>query len=189
MRTVGRKTAVAVAALAVAAVGVGGLSGCSSDGGTSSSQVTSDPNASNQQDAVFANQTIALNEQLAVLTDVLSVKTEDPTVAAEVEALGRQARERVALAQGWLQIWGRGVSEASDPPGLLSGRQITAITVANGPKLASLVDDAVTQYLAATIAVSDAELSGGVNSDAREFAQQVKDSAASDLAALTAAAS
>jgi hypothetical protein len=33
--------------------------------------------------------------------------------------------------------------------------------------------------------VSDAELASGVNPDAREFAQAVKDSAASDLAVLT----
>lgn len=188
MRTVGRKAAVAASAIAIAGLGMGVLGACGSGSGAgsaASSQVTSNPNANNQQDAVFANQTIALNEQLVVLTDVLSVKAKNSVVAGKIEDLGRVARERSVLAEGWLVSWGRSNSEAPDPAGLLSSRQITAITVATGSNLASVVDAGVTQYLATTIGVSDAELASGVNPDAREFAQAVKDSAASDLAVLT----
>jgi uncharacterized protein (DUF305 family) len=186
MRTVGRKAAVAASAIAIAGLGMGVLGACGSGSSSdASSQVTSNPNANNQQDAIFANQTIVLNEQLVVLTDVLSAKAKNSAVAAKIEDLGRVARERIVLADGWLVSWGRSNSEAPDPAGLLSARQITAVTVATGSNLASAVDAAVTQYLAATIGVSDAELASGVNPDAREFAQAVKDSAASDLAVLT----
>jgi len=180
--------AVAASAVAIAGLGMGVLGACSSDSSSSSSssQVTENPNANNQQDAVFANQTIALNEQIVVVTDVLSVKADD-AAAVRFEELGRIAQERSALAQGWLVSWGRATSEAPDPPGLLSTRQITAITVASGSKLATEVKKAAAQLSAATIAMSDAELAGGVNPDAREFAQTVKDSAESELAVLTGA--
>lgn len=188
MRTVGRKAAVAASAIAIAGLGMGVLGACGSGSGAgsaASSQVTSNPNANNQQDAIFANQTIALNEQLVELTDVLSSKALSPAVAAKIEDLGRAAQERLVLAQGWLVSWGRSNSEAPDPAGLLSVRQVTVIADATRGDLATAVDAAVTQYLAATIGVSDAELATGVNPDAREFAQAVKDTAASDLAVLT----
>jgi uncharacterized protein (DUF305 family) len=187
MRTVGRKAAITASAIAIAGLGMGVLGACSSGSSSdSTSQVTGNPNANNQQDSVFANQTISLNEQLITLTDVLSAKTDDDPTATELEGLGRTANERIVLASGWLTSWGRSNSEAPDPPGMLTGRQVTAITVANGEKLKTLVTNAVEEHLAGVIAVSDAELADGVNPAAREFAEKLKADAEAELAPLLA---
>jgi len=190
MRTVGRKAAVAACSLAIAGLGVGVLGACSSgSSGGSGSQVSSNPMANNQQDSIFANQTISLNEQLVSLTDILTAKTDDEATATALEGLGRTANERIVLANGWLISWGRSNSEAPDPPGMLTGRQIEAITVANGQKLQTLVSQAVEEHLAGVIAVSDAELADGVNPAAREFAEKLKADAEAELAPMLAVTS
>lgn len=133
MRTVGRQAAITASAIAIAGLGMGVLGACSSGSSSdSTSQVPGNPNANNQQDSVFANQTVSLNEQLITLTDVLSAKTDDDAIATELEGLGRTANERIELASGWLTSWGRSNSGAPDPPVMLTGRQVTAIRVANG---------------------------------------------------------
>ncbi len=190
MRTIGSKAAVTVAAIALAGLGMGVLGACSSGSPTdpNSSQQTSNPNENNQQDAVFANQTIALNEQVVTLTDILTAKTEEEDTALALEEVARTANERIVLAHGWLTSWGRSNSEAPDPPGMLTGRQITAITVSNGAKLEALVEQAVGEHLTGVIAVSAAELAEGVNPAAREFAEQLKADAETELEPLLAAA-
>jgi len=190
MRTFGRKTAIAAAALAIAGLGMGVLGACSSGTSSdSSSQVTGNPNANNQQDAVFANQTIDLNEQVITLTDILTAKTDDEATAADLERLSRTANERIVLVNSWLTSWGRSNSEAAEPPGILTARQITAVTIANGNKLNALVAQAAQEHLAGVIAVSDAEIADGVNPAARDFAEKVKADAEAELAPLLAVSS
>ncbi len=175
------------AAIGVLAAGLVALGGCSSSpGGQASSSASSTTNvtSNNQQDAVFASQLIELNEQLVTITDIISAKTDDPTVAAKLDDLARTANERIVLAKGWLKLWGRTAVQAPPAPGLLTERQQDALIDSSGAALTAAIASVTQSQLQGTLAISQAELAGGENSSAKQVAQKLADQSATELAIL-----
>lgn len=175
------------AAIGVLAAGLVALGGCSSSpGGQASSSASSTTNvtSNNQQDAVFASQLIELNEQLVTITDIISAKTDDPTVAAKLDDLARTANERIVLAKGWLRLWGRTAVQAPPPPGILTEQQQDALIDSSGAVLASAIASATKSQLEGTLAISQAETAGGENTAAKQVAQKLVDQSQAELAVL-----
>jgi len=162
-----------VRAVVIAVLAVGMLVSCSSgrDGANSSS--TSVLTTANQQDAVFAAQLIELSEQLVAITDILSAKTDDPTALANLAKLERIANERIILAKGWLQRWGRTAVEAPVAPGTLTEQQLDLLIESNGTKLAAAIASAAESQLEGTLEISEAEVAHGENTSAKQVAQQL----------------
>ena len=176
------------AAIGVLAAGLVALGGCSSSpGGQASSPASSTTNvtSNNQQDAVFASQLIELNEQLVTITDIISAKTDDPTVAAKLDDLARTANERIVLAKGWLKLWGRTAVQAPPAPGLLTERQQDALIDSSGAALTAAIASVTQSQLQGTRTISQAEVATGENSSAKQVAQKVlADQSAAELAVL-----
>lgn len=178
-------TSFTLLAVAAAAASIVGVTGCSSAGGGQSPNSSASVSVSaNQQDAVFAKQLIELNEQLVSITDILSAKTDDPTALANLSELERIANERVILAKGWLQRWGRTAVEAPAAPGILTEQQLDLLIESNGKKLAAAVESVTQSQLEGTLEISEAEVSRGENTAAKQVAQQLIDQSRLELAVL-----
>ncbi|MGB3676951.1 MAG: hypothetical protein WA988_21175 [Candidatus Nanopelagicales bacterium] len=175
------KTAVAVVAVVAA---LGGLAACSSSSTDTPEAPASATTSANQQDAVFAKQLVELNEQLVSITDILSAKTDDPKALANLSELERIANERVILAKGWLQRWGRTAVEAPVAPGILTEQQLDLLIESNGKKLAAAIESVTQSQLEGTLEISQAEVSLGENTAAKQVAQQLIDQSKLELAVL-----
>lgn len=173
---------IGVAALGLA---VAGLAACSS---ASSDQPSTSPTAvvatTNQQDAIFAKQLIELNEQLVAITDILSAKTDDPKALANLAELERIANERIILAKGWLQRWGRTAVEAPEAPRTLTEKQLDLLIESNGTKLAEAIASAAESQLEGTLEISEAEVARGENTSAKQVAQQLIEQTKTELSIL-----
>lgn len=169
---------------AVTALTLAGLSGCSSP--TSEPQPTSSAvvTTTNQQDAVFAAQLIELNEQLVAITDILSAKTDDPKALANLAELERIANERIILAKGWLQRWGRTAVEAPEAPGTLTEQQLDLLIESDGTKLAAAIASAAESQIEGTREISEAEVARGENTSAKQVAQQLIEQTQTELSIL-----
>lgn len=169
---------------AVMLVGVG-LAACSSSSiDQPSPSVATAVTTTNQQDAVFAAQLIELNEQLVAITDILSAKTDDPKALANLAELERIANERIILAKGWLQRWGRTAVEAPEAPGTLTEKQLDLLIESNGTKLAAAIASAAESQLDGTLEISETEVSRGENTSAKQVAQQLIDQTKAELSIL-----
>lgn len=181
-RNLRHQVSVGAAALALA---VGGLAACSS-----SSTDAPSPNptvavtTTNQQDAVFAKQLIELNEQLVAITDILSAKTDDPKALANLAELERIANERIILAKGWLQRWGRTAVEAPEAPGTLTEQQLDLLIESDGTKLAAAIASAAESQIEGTREISEAEVARGENTSAKQVAQQLIEQTQTELSIL-----
>ena len=171
-------------AAAVMLVGVS-LAACSSSSiNQPSPSVTAAVTTTNQQDAVFAAQLIELNEQLVGITDILSAKTDDPKALADLAKLERIANERIILAKGWLQRWGRTAVEAPEAPGTLTEQQLDLLIESDGTKLAAAIASAAESQLDGTLEISEAEVARGENTSAKQVAQQLIDQTQTELSIL-----
>ena len=173
---------IGAAVFALAVVGLGACSASSTD--ESSTNPTEVVTTTNQQDAVFAAQLIELNEQLVAITDILSAKTDDPKVLADLAKLERIANERIILAKGWLQRWGRTAVEAPEAPGTLTEQQLDLLIESNGAKLAAAIASAAESQLDGTLEISEAEVARGENTSAKQVAQQLIDQTQTELSIL-----
>ncbi len=188
---------VSLVAVAVASILAGGLltaCGSGAAGGPSGSATSSttpgssSTNSHNQQDVTFATQLIELNEQVATMAKIAIAKTDNPQIGQGLEALVRSANERAALGYSWLKAWNQVDAVVAPAPGLLTSDQITDLTVSVGQNFKSALDTAVQYHLdKGVVAISRAELDGGINVDARRVAQGLIETAASELAALRSA--
>ena len=166
-------------------MGLASVSACTSAGETNPSRTSSAiVTTTNQQDAVFAAQLIELNEQLIAITDILSAKTDDPKALANLAKLERIANERIILAKGWLQRWGRTAVEAPEAPGTLTEQQLDLLIESNGAKLAAAIASAAESQLDGTLEISEAEVSRGENTSAKQVAQQLIDQTRTELSIL-----
>lgn len=175
------KTVVVVAAVVAA---LGSLGACSSASTDTPTAPTSRTVTANQQDAVFAKQLIELNEQLVSITDILSAKTDDPKALANLAELERIANERIILAKGWLQRWGRTAVEAPVAPGILTEQQLDLLIESNGKQLAAAIETVTQSQLEGTLEISEAEVSRGENTAAKQVAQQLIERCKLELAVL-----
>ena len=176
---------IGAAVFALAVVGLGACSASSTD--ESSTNPTEVVTTTNQQDAVFAAQLIELNEQLVSIADILGAKTDDPKVAAKLAEVERIANERIILAKGWLKRWGRTAVEAPPAPGLLTEAQLDALIESNGADLAKAIASVTESQLNGTLEISEAEVEGGENSNAKQVAQQLVEKTEAELAVLALA--
>lgn len=183
--TLRRRITTAAAAVSLTAVGLAGCSSSTTDQPSPNS--TAVVTTTNQQDAVFAAQLIELNEQLVSIADILGAKTDDPKVAAKLAEVERIANERIILAKGWLKRWGRTAVEAPPAPGLLTEAQLDALIESNGADLAKAIASVTESQLSGTLEISEAEVEGGENSNAKQVAQQLVEKTEAELAVLALA--
>jgi len=181
-RTLRHRITVAAAAVTLAAVGLAACSSSATDQPSPNS--TAAVTSTNQQDAVFAAQLIQLNEQLIAITDILSAKTDDPKALANLAKLERIANERIILAKGWLQRWGRTAVEAPEAPGTLTEQQLDLLIESNGTKLAAAIASAAESQIEGTLEISEAEVARGENTSAKQVAQQLIDQTQTELSIL-----
>ena len=178
------KRVLIVCIAAAATISLAGLSGCSSTGSDPQPNSTSVVTTTNQQDAVFAAQLIELNEQLIAITDILSAKTDDPKSLANLAKLERVANERIILAKGWLQRWGRTAVEAPEAPGTLTEQQLDLLIESDGTKLAAAIASAAESQIEGTREISEAEVARGENTSAKQVAQQLIEQTQTELSIL-----
>ncbi len=165
----------------LAALGLFALAGCASWGASGPESPSAVITSANQQDAVFAKQLIELNEQLVTIADVLIGKTDNSEVAAGLTELVRTGNERIVLAKGWLQTWGRTAVNAPPAPGILTDAQADALIDNNGPALLKAAKAAVESQLNGTLQISEAEVAGGQYGAATALATQLKAKSSAEL--------
>ena len=159
--------------IALLIAGVWVLAACTLPSGSPQPDTSVGATTANQQDAIFATQLIELNEQLVAITDILAGKTDDVQTSTNLAELERVANERIILAKGWLQRWGRTAVEAPEPPGTLTEKQLDVLVESNGPKLAAGIASAASSQLNGAREISESEVAGGENSRAKQVAEQL----------------
>jgi len=196
--------------VAVLAVAIGALSGCSTGSGQSDqssasgavpeSSATSESSESsetghNDQDIAFAQMMIPHHQQAIEMSDTLLAKdgVDEDVVQLATDIEAAQSPE-IETMQGWLDQWGAPSMDAmsgdshdtgmSDDDTMMSQEDMDALAAASGEDASALYLEQMIQHHLSAVDMAYEEINDGMNSDAVALAHSIVDSQSDEISTM-----
>jgi uncharacterized protein (DUF305 family) len=145
-----------------------------------------DPNRTretpNSADVDYMTMMIPHHQQAILMTDLVAAKTSDEQVRAIAGRIAVTQDAEIQLISDWLTKYGKpvpgsaehsGHGEHASMPGMATPEQLNALRAANGSEFDKLFLSLMITHHQGALTMAEGQLSGGVETKAQEFAQDV----------------
>lgn len=189
-RLVPAMLAVAILVPACSGSGSGSVqSGASATPSTSASQ-PAQPAAHNAADTAFAQNMIPHHQQAVDMAMTVLNKGADEKVHALAQRIALAQQPEIELMTGWLKAWGEPTMSAGHDmaamPGMMSDEQMRRFQAASGAALDRMFLSMMIEHHQGAVTMAETELRDGLNAEAKQLAQRIKDSQTKEIAEMRA---
>jgi uncharacterized protein (DUF305 family) len=175
------------------------VAGCSGDQPDATAPEVSAPASSaapgqqqefNQADVTFAQQMIPHHQQAVEMAEMVESRTGNPQVL-DLAAQIRQAQApEIEQLTSWLQAWGAPMPEMvgmdhGDMSGMMTSEDMSELEKAKGADFDRMWLQMMIEHHTGAIEMANIELQQGVNTDAKEMAQQIIDAQQAEITTMS----
>lgn len=177
------------------------LAGCSGEQADATAPEASTPASSaaapgqqqefNEADVAFTQQMIPHHQQAVEMAEMVESRTGNPQVLELAAQIEQAQAPEVEQLTSWLEAWGAPMPmpemegmDHGDMSGMMTPEDMAALENANGAEFDRMWMQMMIEHHEGAIEMANTELQQGVNSEAKDLAQQIIDAQEAEIATM-----